>query len=413
MATDQYAVFRLPDFRRSLASKVFLTLGLQMQQVIVGWQVFQLTHDPLALGLIGLAEALPYMACLLWAGHQADRREKRGLILLAEGGLLLCALAFCALSRMPLTSAAPLYLILGCSGVCRSLLWPSTAAYVDAVVPKAIYSQAAGWNSTQWQVGAIVGPLLGGWVYATAGVAWAYAGVMAWLVLALWFARRLTPRPAVDAPKESTTLARLLGGIRFVLSHQVMVAALALDMFAVLFGGADGILPLFAERFQAGAIGLGILTAALPAGALIMALYQAHRPPFTRTGRALFLGVSIFGLCIIAFALAPWFWLAALCLAAAGAADNVSVVIRASILQAMTPNHLRGRVSSVNGFFISSSNEIGAFESGVTARLMGVVPSVVFGGCLTLVCVAVTAWRAPELRRLSLRTQVAPPRDDI
>lgn len=398
--TDRYAVLRLPDVRRALASKFFLTLGIQMQRVVVGWQVFQLTHDPLALGLIGLAEALPYIACLLWAGHQADRRDQRRLILLSEGGLLVCAVAFWALARTPLATPAPLYAVLALTGVCRSLLWPATTAYVDAIVPKAIYVQAAGWNSTQWQVGAILGPLVGGWLYAAHGVAWAYAGVAGWLALAVWCARRLNPR----LPKHKAALEDdpFLEGVRFVLARQVILAALALDLFAVLFGGVSAILPIFAERFQTGAVGLGMLNAALPTGALAMALYQAHRPLFHRTGLALFTGVALFGLCTIGFALAPTFWLAALLLAAAGAADNVSVVIRASILQAMTPNPLRGRVSAVNGFFIGSSNEIGAFESGVAAKLLGTVPSVILGGMLTLVCVAVTAWRAPFLRRLML-----------
>ncbi|MBI4227385.1 MAG: MFS transporter [Candidatus Omnitrophica bacterium] len=415
MSLDRYAVFRIPDFRRALGSKFFLTLGLQMQRVIIGWQIFQLTHDPLALGLVGLAEALPYMGCLLWAGHQADRLEKRRLILVAEGGLLICAVAFWWLARAPLATPAPLYLVVGLTGLFRSLLWPATAAYVDAIVPKAIYAQAAGWNSTQWQLGAIVGPLLGGWLYAAAGVAWAYAGVVAWLALAVWYARRLAPHPPENRDGSRTVpISRgLWEGVRFVMSRQVIVSALALDMFAVLFGSVTAILPFFAERFQAGAVGLGLLNAALPAGALVMALHQAHRPPFHRTGLALLLGVALFGAFTIGFALAPWFWLAALCLAVAGAADNVSVVIRASVLQAMTPNRLRGRVSSVNGLFISSSNEIGAFESGVAAKLLGVVPSVLIGGCATLVCVAVTAWRAPSLRRLALQTQAVPSRDGV
>jgi len=231
---------------------------------------------------------------------------------------------------------------------------------------------------------------------------WAYVGVAVWLALGVWYAGRLTPSPPATPLEETSGLAGLLGGIRFVFSRQVIVAALALDMFAVLFGGAVAVLPIFAERFHVGSVGLGILTAALPAGALGMALYQAHRPPFRRTGRALLAGVTLFGLFTISFALTPWFWPAALLMAAAGAADNVSAVIRVQILQALTPNPLRGRVSSVNGFFISSSNEIGAFESGVAAKLLGTVPSVIIGGMLTLVCVAVTAWRAPRLRRLRL-----------
>src|SRR3989338_1814931 len=317
--TARCAVFRLPDVRRALVSKFFLTLGIQMQRVVVGWQVFQLTHDPLALGMIGLAEALPYIACLLWAGHQADRRDQRRLILLAESGLLACAVALWALARTPLTTPAPLYLVLALTGVCRSILWQATTAYVDATVPKAIYVQAAGWNSTQWQVGAILGPLVGGWLYAAHGVAWAYAGVAGWLAWAVGYARRLTPRPSKRDAGANVPFSELLEGVRFVLARQVILAALALVLFAVLFGGVSAILPIFAERFQVGAVGLGALNAALPAGALAMALYQAHRPLFHRTGLALFAGGALFGAFTVGFALSPWLLLAACCLAAGGA----------------------------------------------------------------------------------------------
>ena len=401
IAHDPYAVLRIRDFRLALASKFFVTLGIQMQSVVVGWQIYQLTKDPLALGLIGLAEALPYIGCLLWAGHHADRSEKRRMILWAEGGLFLCALGFLALSKS--RSPWPLYGVIGLTGVCRSFLWPSATAYVDMTIPQAIYSKAAGWNSTLWQVGAILGPALGGWIYAVSDASHAYIAVVASLGLALWFATRLAPKPAVARTSEESGWTGLLGGIRFVFSHQAIVGALSLDMFAVLFGGAEALLPIFADRMQVGSSGLGLLRAALPAGALVVALYQSHRPPCRRTGRALLIAVSLFGLCMVLFPLSHLFSLSLLLLAAAGAADNVSVVIRASILQAMTPNRLRGRVASVNGFFVGSSNEIGAFESGVAAKFLGVVPAVILGGMMTWVCVLVTAWRAPALRGLRLQ----------
>lgn len=403
--SDTYAVLRLRDVRLFFAAKLFITLGLQMQLVVMGWQIYTLTHDPLALGLIGLAEALPYMSCLLWAGHQTDLSEKRRIIVLSQAGLLGCALALLALALAHVSIPWPIYLVIGVSGICRSFLWPSSSAYLDTTVPKEIYSQAAGWNSTLWQMGAIVGPMVGGLVYAIGNAAWAYGGVSVFLAIGILISLRMNPRPPGHVPGVVSSGRTLLQGIRFVFARQPLWAAMSLDMFAVLFGGAVALLPIFAERMQVGSAGLGMLNAAPAAGALVMSVYQSHRPPFSRTGRAMLTGVFLFGLCMILFPLSHWFWLSWFLLAGSGAADNVSVVIRASIIQGMTPNHLRGRVSSVNGFFISSSNEIGAFESGVAAKLLGVVPSIILGGLLTWVCVFVTAWKAPELRRLRLREE--------
>ncbi|MBI3317538.1 MAG: MFS transporter [Candidatus Omnitrophica bacterium] len=411
MALDSFvtrSVLQIRDFRLSLASKFFVTLGLQMQAVVVGWQVYTLTRDPLALGFIGLFEALPYMGCLLWAGHLADLSEKRRMIVAAGLGLFLCNLAFLALALLKVHSVWPIYLVIGLIGVASSFLWPASSAYVDSTIPKEIYSQAAGWNSTLWQVGAILGPVLGGWLYAVSDAPLAYAGVAFFLGVSVWFAGRMSLKPPHPSPENESSLRNFLGGIRFVFSKRPVLGALSLDMFAVLFGGAAALLPIFAERLGAGASGLGVLRAAPPAGALIVALYQSHRPHFRRTGIAFLVSVWLFGLFMILFPLSELFWLSFFLLAASGAADNVSVVIRASILQALTPNHLRGRVSSVNGFFISSSNEIGAFESGVAAKLLGVVPSVIFGGLMTWFCMALTAWRVPELRRLSLKSEVEP-----
>ncbi len=400
--SESYAVLKIRDFRLSLASKFFITLGVQMQAVVLGWQIFTLTRDPLALGFIGLAEALPYMGCLLWAGYLTDRSEKRRIIVAAEAGLWVCALAFLALSAAGVNRLWPLYLVIGLTGVCSSFLWPAASAYVDMTIPKEIYSRAAGWNSTLWQVGAILGPILGGWAYAWFDAPRAYAGVALFLGIGIWFAGRMSVKPPISGLAQESPWASLMGGIRFVFSKQAILGALSLDMFAVLFGGMVALLPIFAERLQVGSSGLGVLRAAPAAGALVMALYQSHRPPFEQAGRALMISVALFGGCIILFPLSEVFWLSVLLLALSGMFDNVSVVIRASVLQAMTPNPLRGRVSSVNGFFISSSNEIGAFESGLAAKLFGVVPSVILGGLLTWICVAVTAWKAPALRRLRL-----------
>lgn len=410
---DTYAVLRLRDFRYALLARFFGTVGLQLQSVVLGWQIYRLTGDPLALGCIGLAEALPFMGCLLWAGHVSDDSEKRRIVAGAELGLLGCALAFVLLAAARLAVAWPLYAVIGATGVCRSFLAPAGSAYVDLTVPQAMYSQAAGWNSTVWQLAAVVGPVVGGTVFELAGAVPAYSAAVVCFALALGCTLRSRRCPAVAGDAAEPGLARLLGGIRYVFSHRVILPAIRLDMLAVLFGGAVALFPIFAERLGVGPSGLGWLRAAPAFGALLMALYLAHRPLFAATGRAMLLGVALFGGCMIGFALSPWFPLSLALLAISGGADNISVVVRASIIQAMTPNPLRGRVASVNSMFISSSNEIGAFESGVAATLLGTVPSVVLGGGLTLACVVAAAWRSPALRGLRMaHLAPAPPAGD-
>ncbi|MBI3292810.1 MAG: MFS transporter [Elusimicrobia bacterium] len=406
--TDNYAVLRIRDFRLMLGSRFFVTLALQMQALVVGWQVFKLTNSALALGLIGLAEAIPIMGCSLWAGHLADRVDKQRMIQQGQGGLVLCSAVLLALSLSKRPSVLLIYLVIGLTGLFRTLLWSSTISYTEMSVPREIYSKAVAWTSTLWQIAAVVGPAVGGWIYSLWDAPLAYTVIIGFLVIAVLQSSRLSPKPPVvrtssPASGEPTEdPSNFLSGVRFVFSQPVIWGALSLDMFAVLFGGATALLPIFAEMLHVGPSGLGLLRAAPAFGALLMSIYQAHRPPFRKTGQVFLRSVAIFGLCMVAFALAKQFVLCLIFLAVSGMADNVSVVVRASILQAFTPDHLRGRVSSVNGVFVSSSNEIGAFESGVVANLMGTVPSVVFGGLMTLVIVALSAWWTPELRRLKM-----------
>lgn len=408
IGTDNYAVLRIRDFRLMLGSRFFVTLALQMQALVVGWQVFKLTNSALALGVIGLAEAIPIMGCSLWAGHLADRVDKQRMIQGGQGGLVLCNAALLVLSLSTSPSILLLYLVIGLTGLCRTLLWSSTISYTEMSVPTAIYSKAVAWTSTLWQVAAVVGPAVGGWIYSLWDAPVAYTVIIGLLVIAVLQSSRLSPKPPVMRMSSPTSggaaeaPSDLLSGVHFVFSHPVIWGALSLDMFAVLFGGATALFPIFAERLRVGPSGLGLLRAAPAFGALLMSIYQAHRPPFRNTGQTFLKSVAIFGLCMVAFALAKQFVLCLIFLAVSGMADNVSVVVRASILQAFTPDHLRGRVSSVNGIFVSSSNEIGAFESGVVANWIGTVPSVIFGGVMTLVIVALSAWWTPELRRLEM-----------
>lgn len=395
---ESLEVLRIRDFRYFLASRFFATLATQMQALVVSWQIYQLTKDPLALGLVGLIEAAVFILFSFWAGHFSDRREKRGIILFAQTLLLVCGLGLLILSHRGVGVKA-IYAVIALTGLARSYLWPASFSYSELTVPRAIYSRAAALNATGWEVGSILGPAMGGLVYAWKGPVTAYAFVAVLAALGILFAFMMGKRPPIIASPEMPP-HDFLSGARFVFSKQVMLGAISLDMFAVLFGGAVAILPIFADMYHVGPVGLGWLRAAPSIGAILMALYQQSRPPFQQAGRTLLTAVTLFGAATIGFALSQNYWLSLAFLAVLGAADNVSVVIRASIMQAFTPDSMRGRVSSVNGIFIGSSNEIGAFESGLAAKLMGTVPSVVFGGAMTLLTVAITFWKASELRRL-------------
>jgi predicted MFS family arabinose efflux permease len=276
------------------------------------------------------------------------------------------------------------------------------AVYIQLIVPGDIYPRAAAWNSSAWHTAAILGPALGGMIYSVGGSAVTYGVVAASFLTALFFMSRMKKVPASRADESEKRWESLLRGLRFVFSQEVILGAMSLDMFAVLFGGVVGILPIFADLLGVGPMGLGFLRSAPAVGALVCSLYLAQRHPFRRTGVVMLNAVTIFGLCMIVFALSKNFLLSLAILAVSGAVDAVSMVIRPSIYQALTPDHLKGRVSAVNGVFIRSSNEIGSFESGLAAKIMGTVPSVIFGGAMTLVSVGVALWKAPRLRAFRL-----------
>jgi MFS family permease len=410
-AHDPYAALRLPAFRRFVASVLTLTVATQIQAVVVGWQIYAVTKDPLSLGLVGLAEALPFITIALFAGHVADRVDRRRVAALATVAMLGCAAALLAFTLIPGTLAGrrvwPIYAVIFASGIARSFLQPSRQALGAELVPRELYPNAVAWRSSIWQFAAVVGPALGGLLYGFGGPALAYGVDLVLVVIALSALATLKrPIPlahaAPAAAESEISIAESLGvGIRFVRSQPVLLGALTLDLFSVFFGGATALLPVFAaDVLHVGPEGLGVLRAAPSVGAVLMSLVLAHRPPIRRCGATLLLNVALFGLAMIGFGLSRHFLLSTVLLAVGGAVDMVSVVIRSTLLQVSTPRALFGRVSSVNQIFIGSSNEIGAFESGVAARLLGTVPSVVFGGLATLLVVGMTAWRVPELRRL-------------
>ena len=382
-----------------------MTLATMIQGTIVGWQVYELTHDALALGLIGLAEALPYIAASLFAGHVADRYDRRYVSLVALTVVLLSAVALLVLPSMfgdsPRVLVRAIFIVIAVSGFARSFLIPARQALGAELVPRELFPNSVTWRSGAWQLAAVAGPALGGGLYAVGGTRLAYS-VDAVLVvigmLALTMVRR-TPHP--PSPSGESIATSLAAGVRFVFGERIVLGALSLDLFSVLFGGATALLPVYAaEILHVGPQGLGLLRSAPSIGAVITSVILMHAKPFQQTGRVLLQSVAIFGLTIIVFGLSTSVWVAVTALAVGGAADMVSVFIRSTLLTTRTPPEMLGRVMSVNGIFVGSSNEIGAFESGVTARWFGAVPSVVLGGAMTLLVVAVTAWRNPTLRLL-------------
>jgi len=405
---DPYASLRIPSYRWFILSTFTMTLAAQIQGVVVAWQIYDVTHDPLSLGLIGLAEALPYVGVALFAGHVADRQNRRRVSLVSLALLVFCSASLLALSlagagqgRTGFHGVLPYYAVIFLSGIARSFLQPARQALGAELVPRELYPNAVAWRSSTWQTGAVAGPALGGLLYGFTSPATAYAVDATLMVVALVSFATIAYVPRATRKAEGSVGESLRTGIRFVLREPVLLGAMTLDLFSVLLGGAEALLPVFADQIlKVGPQGLGVLRAAPAAGATLMSIYLAHRRPFRHAGRALLNAVALFALCIIGFGVSRSFGVSLTLLAISGMADNVSVVVRSTLLQVLTPEHLLGRVSSVNAIFIGSSNELGAFESGVAARLLGTVTSVVLGGVASLSVVGLVAAKIPSLRRL-------------
>ncbi len=401
---DPYVSLRHPEFRWYIVSLFAMTLGSQLQAVVVGWQVYSITHDPLSLGLIGLAEALPFIAVALPAGYLADRLNRRTVAVSGLAVLAMCAVALLVLSRggvLARVGVAPIYVVVFASGIARSLLQPARQALSAELVPREHLQNAIAWRSSSWQIAAVVGPAAGGLLYGFSGAVAAYSVdvvLMCCALAGMLIMRYEAGERRLGAQPIGTNL---LVGLRFVFSQPVILGAMSLDLFSVFLGGAEALLPVFAsEVLHVGPQGLGVLRAAPAAGAVTMGLFLAHRRPFARAGRSMLLAVTVFALCIIGFGLSTSFWLSLVLLCVSGMADSVSVVIRSTLLQMLTPVDMLGRASAVNSVFVGSSNELGAFESGVAARLFGAVPAVVLGGAAALIVVGLTSRLVPALRKL-------------
>ncbi|MBA3696786.1 MAG: MFS transporter [Methylotenera sp.] len=396
----QYAFLKL------LAFRIQIVLAYQIMAVVVGWHIYEITHDTLALGLIGLAEVIPYFATALFAGHAVDHLCSRRFFGMLAGSLLaINAFTLTALSMGWISGNASLWIYgsITFTGIARAFIAPSYSTLFAIILPREEYARASGIGSAIFQAGLVFGPAIGGLLVGFASKSTAYAVATALCVgsaIAMWTLKVKEPVADEDSPTVFTSIAQ---GLRFVFSNQIILGALSLDMFAVLFGGAVTLLPAFIQDvYHLGPEGLGILRAAPAVGAIFTGLWLTRHPLNKHAGRWLLGAVAGFGVCIISFALTTYFWVAAFILLLSGVLDGISVVMRQTIMQLATPDTMRGRVSAINGIFIGSSNELGAFESGLAARLLGLVPSVIFGGIMTLSVVGITAKLAPKLCKLEL-----------
>jgi MFS family permease len=407
ITNDAFAAVRIPEFKNLMLGRFTFIMSLRMMSTLVGWWVYELTNDPLAIGLVGLSEFLPAFSFALYAGHVIDKSEKRKLMLKGVSFYTLAALLLLLFSTNYITNhfsgyaiAIGIYAVIFCTGIVRAFTGPTFSAVLASVVPRQILQNATTWNQGTWLSASVTGHATGGFLIWKLGISGTLIIICSLLILALFLLRQLKPKPPMAQTGETKTWESVKEGLRFVFKTKELLGAFTLDMFAVLFGGAVAMVPVYSKDIlKVGPMGFGWLNAAIDIGAIIIIILLTIFPMKKAQGKKLMLAVAGFGICIICFALSEWFILSFAALLIAGMLDGVSVVVRGTVMQLKTPDHMRGRVSSVGSMFINSSNELGQFESGVAARLMGVTPSVVFGGCMTLIIVIITWFKAPTLRK--------------
>lgn len=406
-----FSVLKLRDFRLMLFTRIFGMMALQAQAVIVGWQIYSITKDPFMLGLTGLAEALPAISSALFAGHIVDNNRPHKIFLIALGILTLNTLMLLIFAGgfVSLDSKHIIILIFSgifISGLARSYIMPASFSLLPQIVSRNKIPSASAWMSSGFQLAAISGPAIAGIIYGGYGAKAAWMIPTALMFLAFIMLALISSKPRKYRSREVREAASksILEGWKFILGNRVLLSVMALDMFAVLFGGAVAILPAYADQIlQTGSEGLGALRAAPALGSIITALFLALNPFRKLKATLLLAAITGFGFCMIGFGLSKVFWLSMLLLAFSGAFDSISMVMRSTLMQLLTPDNMRGRVSSVNSMFVISSNEIGAFESGLAAKFMGIAPSIIFGGVCTLIVVMVTYIISPKLRNTVVR----------
>nr|WP_294906044.1 MFS transporter [uncultured Lacibacter sp.] len=407
LSNDPFESVRITEFRNFIIGRFLFIMGLRMMGTLVGWWMYELTGDPLALGLVGLAEVIPAVSMALYAGHVVDLSDRRNMILrsVLSYGLCVALLIFVSTAYFEdsfgkSTITTLIYIVIFITGITRAFSGPSFGAILSQLVPKTTLPNAVTWSQGTWLSASVTGHSLAGFMIAGFGITGTLTSIILSISLALLIFNTIGNKPA-PAQAEKKTWESMKEGLRFVYKTKEVLGALVLDLFAVLFGGAVAMVPVFAKDIlKVGPIGFGWLNAAADFGAIVIVVMLTVFPLRKQQGRLLLYAVAGFGLCIIVFGISTFFWLSFFALFIAGMLDGISVVVRGTILQLKTPDELRGRVLSVNSMFINSSNELGQFESGVAARLMGVVPSVIFGGCMTVAVVIGTWFKAPTLRKL-------------
>lgn len=413
MNKDPLLSLRYPEFRYFVSISFLLTMAQLIQEVVIGYELYRITHDPLAIGIVGLVEAIPFIGLSLFGGHFADRVSKKKLILVAIAGIFFSSLFLHFYTtdtiREHLSPAALLtgiYSTIFMIGVLRAFYSPAATSLRAFLVPRFAYENASTWSSSAWQTGAIAGPMVSGFLYALLGFSNTLLVVVGLVAAAFVFMMMIEDKPVGAEIKQQNILSSFKEGIRFVFKTKIILYSISLDLFSVLFGGIVAILPVFAEDIlHVGAEGLGLLRSAPSIGAVLTLIMLSRFSPMKHAWRNLLTVVTAFGICILVFAFSTSMMLSLAALFLSGAFDSVSVVIRSTILQLMTPDELRGRVQAVNGMFLSSSNELGAFESGLAAKLMGTIPSVLFGGTMTLCIVGWVYTRSKELFSIDLSTK--------
>nr|WP_298923686.1 MFS transporter [uncultured Allomuricauda sp.] len=411
---DPYAALRYKEFNIFLIVRFAMVFAWSMQFIVIEWQVYSLTKDPLSLGIIGLMEVIPAVGMALFAGHVVDQKEKRNLLIKCILGFSVISLGLFFLSDPSLETDISsknilyaIYFLVFLGGLVRAFLGPTIFSLIALIVPKKIYPNAATWSSSTWQMASVLGPALAGFSISWIGVHWSMCVILAFSLFALLFLLKIPRKPILNPKIGEPVFQSLKDGLKFVFNSKAIFGALTLDMVAVLFGGAVALLPIYAQDIlHVGSEGFGILRAAPAIGASITMLGSTRFPLHKYAGKKLLLAVFAFGICIIVFGISTSFWLSVVALFLSGAVDGVSMIIRQTILQLKTPDHMRGRVASVNSIFVGSSNELGAFESGLAAKLLGTVTAVVFGGCMTLLTAGTTALISPTFRRLDLSKDV-------
>ncbi|HQF47037.1 MFS transporter [Flavobacterium alvei] len=408
---DPYAALRYKEFNLFLVLRFAMVFAWSMQFIIIEWEVYSLTKSALSLGMIGLMEVIPAIAMALFAGHIVDQKEKKGMLVKCIFGFSIISFGLFLLTWPRIvthwstdTILYSIYFLVFLGGLVRSFLGPTIFSLLSLIVPKKVYPNAATWSSSVWQIGSVVGPAVAGFSITWIGVHWSMCSIFACSVFSLLILTQISKKPILNPKIGEPVMESLKEGIKFVYTNKSVLGALTLDMVAVLFGGAVALLPIFAQDIlKVGPEGFGILRAAPAVGALLTMFVSAHLPFYKNAGIKLLAAIFGFGVCIIVFGLSTWFWLSVFALFMSGVTDGISVVIRQTILQLKTPDSMRGRVAAVNSIFVGSSNELGAFESGLTAKLMGTVTAVVFGGSMTLLIVVFTGIKLPGFRTLDLQ----------